>query len=198
MRSADNFNPEWGYLAPRPSFLRSARIALVATAIGATSGGAVVYALLELPSPEQTSVAARTLVHSPESALAGAMAVTAPAPVQAAIPVQPHIAASAGGAGPAEPRSSKAMPTTVQAPTGVAALAEAPVATASPPTGDTAATASAAPVSSPPAQRKVVRQQRATWPNVPRQQAFMFPYGGSSRAPAGLLPSGGFWQRGDD
>ena len=197
MRSADNFNPEWGYLAPRPSFLRSARIALVATAIGATSGGAVVYALLELPSPEQTSVAARTLVHSPESALPAAMAVTAPAPVQAAIPLQPHIAASAGGAEPAEPRSSKAM-STVQAPAGVAALAEAPVASALPATGEKAATANAAPVSSPPAQRKMVRQQRAMWPNVPRQQAFMFPYGGSSRAPAGLLPSGGFWQRGND
>ena len=190
MRSADNFNPEWGYLAPRPSFLRTARIALVATAIGATSGGAVVYALLEAPSAEQASVAARTLIHSPESAFAGTMAVTAP--VQATIPVQPHIAASANVAGPAEPRSSKAM-STVQPATGVAALAEAPVATTLPPTGDTAATASAAPVSSPPAQRKVVRQQRATWPNVPRQQAFMFPYGGS-RAASGFLPSGGFWQ----
>jgi hypothetical protein len=39
MRSAGNFSPEWGYLAPAPSFARTARVVLVATAIGATAGG---------------------------------------------------------------------------------------------------------------------------------------------------------------
>jgi hypothetical protein len=42
MRSGGNFNPEWGYLAPAPSFMRTARIVIVATAIGATAGAAVV------------------------------------------------------------------------------------------------------------------------------------------------------------
>ncbi len=43
MRFADNFNPEWGYLAPAPSFMHMARVAIVAAAVGATSGAAVVY-----------------------------------------------------------------------------------------------------------------------------------------------------------
>ncbi len=45
MRSGGNFNPEWGYLAPAPSFLRTARIVVVATAIGATAGAGVVLTL---------------------------------------------------------------------------------------------------------------------------------------------------------
>ncbi len=49
MRSAGNFHPEWGYLAPAPSFMRTARIALVATAIGATAGAIVVVSLVAAP-----------------------------------------------------------------------------------------------------------------------------------------------------
>lgn len=66
MRFADNFNPEWGYLAPAPSFLRTTRIVLVAVAIGATAGGAVVFSLVDHPAAEETSVAARTLVEPAE------------------------------------------------------------------------------------------------------------------------------------
>ena len=36
MRYAMNFHPEWGCLAPAPSFLRTMRTVLVATAVGAT------------------------------------------------------------------------------------------------------------------------------------------------------------------
>ena len=35
MRYAGNFHPEWGYLAPAPNFIRTARVILVATAVGA-------------------------------------------------------------------------------------------------------------------------------------------------------------------
>ena len=42
MRFAGNFHPEWGYLAPAPNFMRTARVVVVATAIGATAGAAVV------------------------------------------------------------------------------------------------------------------------------------------------------------
>jgi hypothetical protein len=38
MRHTANFHPEWGYLAPAPSFIRMARIVLVATAVGAIVG----------------------------------------------------------------------------------------------------------------------------------------------------------------
>jgi hypothetical protein len=54
MRSAGNFSPEWGYLAPAPSFARTARVVLVATAIGATAGVGVVLSLVDRPSePEK-------------------------------------------------------------------------------------------------------------------------------------------------
>ena len=47
MRFAGNFHPEWGYLAPAPNFMRTARVVIVATAIGATAGAAVVLSLAE-------------------------------------------------------------------------------------------------------------------------------------------------------
>jgi hypothetical protein len=56
-----NLHPEWGCLAPAPSFLRTVRTALVATAVGATAGGVVVLSLVDR-SAGQTSVAERTLV----------------------------------------------------------------------------------------------------------------------------------------
>ena len=61
MRHAGNFNPEWGYIAPAPNFLRTARFFVVAAAIGATASAAVVFSLMDRPAAE-TSVAARTLV----------------------------------------------------------------------------------------------------------------------------------------
>jgi hypothetical protein len=61
MRHAMNFHPEWGCLAPAPSFLRTMRTVLVATAVGATAGGGVVLTLVG-HSAGQTSVAERTLV----------------------------------------------------------------------------------------------------------------------------------------
>jgi hypothetical protein len=56
-----NLHPEWGCLAPAPSFLRTVRTALVATAVGATAGGGLVLSLVDR-SAGQTSVAERTLV----------------------------------------------------------------------------------------------------------------------------------------
>jgi hypothetical protein len=61
MGDAMNFHPEWGCLAPAPSFLRTMRTVLVATAVGATAGGGVVLSLVG-HSAGQTSVAERTLV----------------------------------------------------------------------------------------------------------------------------------------
>ena len=61
MHHAMNFHPEWGYLAPTPSFVRTMRTVLVATAVGATAGGGVVLSLVG-HSAGQTSVAERTLV----------------------------------------------------------------------------------------------------------------------------------------
>jgi hypothetical protein len=60
MPLAANFNPEWGHLAPTPSFVRTIRIAAIAATVGATAGAAVVFSLVDRPAAEQ-SVAARTV-----------------------------------------------------------------------------------------------------------------------------------------
>jgi hypothetical protein len=65
MRHAGNFNPEWGYIAPAPNLLRTARVFVVAAAIGAMASAAVVFSLMDRPVAE-TSVAARTLVQPVE------------------------------------------------------------------------------------------------------------------------------------
>src|SRR5215471_4742416 len=81
MRSGGNFSPKWGYLAPAPSFARTARVVLVATAIGATAGAGVVLSLIDRPSePEKTPVAARAIVTSVRAAAVPSVAPTAPAP----------------------------------------------------------------------------------------------------------------------
>lgn len=62
MRNVVAFHPEWGCLAPAPSFLRTVRTVLVATAVGATAGGGVVFAFVNHSAGDQRSVAERTLV----------------------------------------------------------------------------------------------------------------------------------------
>ncbi len=65
MRSSGNFHPEWGYLAPAPSFVRSLRTVLVAAAVGGIASAAVVLSLVERPTaaPDpNTPVVARTVV----------------------------------------------------------------------------------------------------------------------------------------
>jgi hypothetical protein len=57
------FHPEWGYLAPAPSFIRTARAIVVATGFGAVAGG--MLAAWASHSVTETSVAARTLVDAP-------------------------------------------------------------------------------------------------------------------------------------
>jgi hypothetical protein len=100
MRSAGNFHPEWGYLAPAPSFMRTARIVLVATAIGATAGAAVIISLVQRPAADAAnmSIAAHALVTSvtavdePPVAFAptdGPTLTQSPSAVVAASPVPP-------------------------------------------------------------------------------------------------------------
>lgn len=63
MRFAGNFHPEWGYLVPSHSFVRSVRIALVSTAIGAASAAVVVISLSGRPgSSDGNGSIARALV----------------------------------------------------------------------------------------------------------------------------------------
>jgi hypothetical protein len=64
MRSTGNFSPEWGYLGPTPSILRTVRVVLVATAIGATAGAGVVLSLVDHSAGDgdKVAVAARAIV----------------------------------------------------------------------------------------------------------------------------------------
>jgi hypothetical protein len=66
MSSTGNFNPEWGYLAPRPGMIRSFRMALLAGAIGTVAGMAVAVAFIAHPAVD-LSVAARTMAQLGES-----------------------------------------------------------------------------------------------------------------------------------
>jgi hypothetical protein len=99
MRSAGNFSPEWGYLAPAPSFMRTARVVLVATAVGATAGAGVVLSLIDHPEAEGqktaitmqpivTAVQAATPSTIPLAPVAIAAPVTVPQAAQAQIPAQ--------------------------------------------------------------------------------------------------------------
>ena len=84
MRYDCNFSPEWGYVAPAPSVIRTARWVAVAAIIGATAGAATVFSLLDRPLAGE-SVAARTLVaeDSTRPATTGA-SITAQQPAGAA------------------------------------------------------------------------------------------------------------------
>ena len=147
MRSAGNFSPEWGYLATAPSFMRTARVVLVATAIGATAGAAGVLSLIDRPAVEgeRSLVAAHAIVTSVQAATAMPMPVTtapvgttaaitnAPAnappaaQVQTLVPVQQAVAPQSTSAAV---NTSTAEPATVPQPQsssgGIAALSETP------------------------------------------------------------------------
>lgn len=147
MRFAGNFHPEWGYLAPAPNFMRTARVVIVATAIGATAGAAVVLSLAERSAPGAVTDAGKTLVvvHSlvqpaeaavPAAAAPVAAATPTPviAPIVTAAPVapakvqasvQPSAPPVTASAPPPVPSDSRTV-STPAAPAGVATLSESP------------------------------------------------------------------------
>ena len=186
MRHAGNFNPEWGYLAPAPNFLRTTRLFVVAAAIGATASAAVVFSLMDRPAAE-TSVAARTLVQPVEPALPArsaplvAQLQTQSEPASASqtqradasSAMRPQGAAVAVYAGAASPVASElGAASTTQSPPIAAVLAESPriMTTDAPPAhaltteSSTAAApeVAQAPTPSPaPAPRAVMKKPRA-------------------------------------
>lgn len=106
MRSAGNFNSEWGYLAPAPSLMRTVRVVLVATAIGATAGAAVVLSLIDRPAADHdrtASITTHAIVTSVHAAPATATPATAAlvAPVSATTAVPATVAATAHAQTPA-------------------------------------------------------------------------------------------------
>lgn len=111
MRSAGNFNPEWGYLAPAPSFMRTARAVLVATAIGATAGAAVVISLIDRPADDAgkaRSITAHAIVTGVQAATAPTTPPAAAAAASVAAPIS--LTATAAPAVAAAPAASVAAP----------------------------------------------------------------------------------------
>ena len=143
MRSAGNFHPDWGYLAPAPSFMRTARIVLVATAIGATAGAAVMISLVQHPAAD-APIAAHALVTSvPVVAEAPVSApLDEPVAVQALAPAAPKMQAATPPASVAVSKPNTVAP--ASAPASVATLA-GPAASA----GATPAEAEARPAATP-------------------------------------------------
>ena len=115
MRFAGNFHPEWGYLAPAPNFMRTARVVVVATAIGATAGAAVVLSLAERSAPGAVADAGKTLVVVHSLVQPAEAAAPATAPVAAATPA-PVIApvATAAPAAPVAPAAPAKVQASVQ------------------------------------------------------------------------------------
>jgi hypothetical protein len=184
MRFADNFNPEWGYLAPAPSFMRTARVAFVAASIGAISGAGVVFSLIDHPAAEEVSTAARTLVlQSTPAFVAEPRTATLQAPHEIGT-------APAHWANPRPARLAESEPDSGSAPAGLA-NASVPVAAAMPTSSakEAAVASDTSPLQKRAIKRQQLPQQRLTW-RAP-EPAF-----GSARTPLALLPSGSYPMRG--
>jgi len=169
MRSAGNFSPEWGYLAPVPSFLRTVRVVVVATAIGATAGAGVVLSLVEHPAPEvgTAAVAAHAIVTSAQAATGpGETATRMPAQPRPVIATQsPQIPAPqipAVSSQSVSPSATSAAPALQSVP-GVAALTEGTPSTDAAP-AETPDQASAAPTEELPQKKSAAKHP---WPPYP-------------------------------
>ncbi len=174
MRFAGNFNPEWGYLAPAPKFIRTVRIALVAAAVGASAGAAVVFSLADRPVAEE-SVAARTLARPTDFTPARTLA-QAQAKAGAAGQGQSAMFSPANTAAVSTSASETGASSTIQRPASIAALAETPAATAAAPPQAVAPTPAA-----PSLQKKRAKRHRS----APRPaEAY-----GDAKGPLALLRS---------
>jgi hypothetical protein len=210
MRFAGNFHPEWGYLAPAPNFMRTARVVVVATAIGATAGAAVVLSLAERSAPGAVADAGKTLVvvHSlVQPAEAAAPAAPAMAPVAATTP-SPVIASivPAAPVAPAKVQASVApsvqqsVPANPQISAPPVAVSAQPFAPPPAPSDSRAVSTSAAPASvaalsesppvteaSPPAATNDVVVSPV--PLAPQKDAVKKPAAAGQQPPRGPLPA---------
>jgi hypothetical protein len=179
MRLASNFNPEWGYLAPAPSFMRTVRIAFVAGVVGATAGPAIVFSLVERPAAEE-SVASRTLVQATVVASVPAPSAPAAPPAQVSVSAPraaPNANPSSAGANERSRTAAISYPATA-----AAASAESPTMSDAPPVPSAvqAAKVTATSLDKVSAQRKPAKRARVT----PR-------YDQALRGPFALLPLNG-------
>jgi hypothetical protein len=132
MRSARNFHPEWGYVAPAPSLIRRVRTVLVATAVGAAAGASVVFSLVGRPATETSEipVAARTLA-LPVRAASAPLSTPQATQVSARVAIQNQSTTPPVANGHEEPIAATESSTssTAPPPTGIPALTEVPAPT---------------------------------------------------------------------
>ena len=177
MRNGGNFHPEWGYLAPAPGFVRTVRVVLVATAVGAAAGAGVVFSLVGHPANE-TSVAARTMFRPVEAPSARANASPQAIQTNTHSPTQqqspPLLAMNGQSAN--TPSSESSASSIMQVPEGISALAEAPAATDDAPAKTAAAVPPAtakAPVAVPaPIKKKAMKKPHVTSRYASRAETF--------------------------
>ena len=174
MRHGSNFNPEWGYIAPAPGFMRTARLIVIAVIIGATAGAAIVFSLLDRQRADG-SVAARTLVAPDVSRpVTGGTSLAAP---QQTEPQQIKSRAEAQNSAEQKPspelataaktrpqQNELATTSTSQRPTSTAIVAEAPALKDEPSLSDTLAVS---PDHMPPPKPRS-KKPGMTWRTAPR------------------------------
>jgi hypothetical protein len=161
----DNFHPEWGYLVPARSFIRTVRVVLVASIVGAMVGAVAIFSGVGRPTTE-SSVAARTLVRSIEAVPAGDYA--SGQATQRNVPSlidkrSPTVNSRSAERGTNEPSAGQVE----RAPDRIAAaLAEAPVATEVPSTAAIATPPRAAKNTVPKlslVRKKAMKKSNGTW-----------------------------------
>jgi len=164
MRATGNFHPEWGFLAPAPSFSRTLRMVITATAVGAVAGAGL--ALLLSERPPESDVAARTLVQPVEAA--SNIVNTPPASALSAVQSSPLRAAD-WASDQLRPQSTVQAPRDVAvSPDTPAVIRDAPAKTETPP--------SPSPAIAAPVQKKVAEKRRTRSRHVPRSEEYTSDY----------------------
>jgi hypothetical protein len=162
MRHTANFHPEWGYLAPAPSFVRTARVVLTATAVGAILGAGAGFARVSHQATEP-SVAARTLAYPIEATSAGAKT---PAQAMANAPSSTEKRSLAVNSRSADGAANEPSASSTTRVAESSAVADAPTVTDGPATATIGArpTATKKPVLKiAPLKKKVTKKSNATW-----------------------------------
>jgi len=159
---AGNFHPEWGFLAPAPSFSRSVRMVITAAAVGAIAGAGVALSLSK--RPPDANVVARTI----RPVEAASNIVNTPESAQSAVQLSPLRAADST-ADQLQPQS------TVPAPKGVAVSADAPAVLSDAP-AKTETPPSPSPVIAAPVQKKVAQRRRTPSRHIPRGEEYASDY----------------------
>jgi hypothetical protein len=191
MRNTANFHPEWGYLAPAPSFMRTVRAVLVATAVGVTLGAGAVFGWASHQAPE-SSVGERTLVRSVETLPAVPQTSVQATKTDGLSSTERRSLAEYNRSAEGAAHEPAASPTT-RAPAGIAALTAAHTATEG---HSVAAIAAPAPAKDPalnvaPIKKKLAKRSNAPWRFASREEPIGFGEYSRRRSWGGYYGDGG-------